>query len=158
MPNKSLPEFFQDIADEKSINRKAEILQENKTDGLLAVLRSAFDSRIQWVLPETKPPFEENPEKDWFKCEIHLEELALRLGRYCKFNGNLTAQAKAAGFRNLMECEADFINTIKQMHTTEVDLLMHLINRRLPYKGLTPRVVNQAFPGLIPESNSGNTE
>ena len=48
MPNKSLPEFFQDVADEKSINRKAEILKENRTDGLLAILRSAFDKRIEW--------------------------------------------------------------------------------------------------------------
>ena len=44
--NKSIPEFFQEIADEKSINRKAEILRENQSDGLNAILRSSFDDRV----------------------------------------------------------------------------------------------------------------
>ena len=151
MPNKSLPEFFQDVADEKSINRKAEILKENRTDGLLAILRSAFDKRIEWLVPDSKPPFEENPEKNWALCEVQLEELAMRFGRYCKFDGKLTAQAKSAGFRNLAECENDFITALKQLHTSEADLLIEIVNRRLPYNGLTARVVNQAFPGLLPE-------
>ena len=151
MPNKSLPEFFQEIADEKSINRKAEILKENQSDGLLAVLRSAFDARIEWVVPDTKPPFDENPEEDWSKCEIYLEDAAMRFGRYCKFDGELTAQAKGAGFRNLAECEHEFITVMKQLHTSEADLLVEIVNKRLPYKGLTARVVNQAWPGLLPE-------
>ena len=151
MLNKSLPVFFQEIADEKSINRKAEILKENQTDGLIAVLRSAFDKRIEWLVPDSKPPFEENPEKNWALCEVQLEELAMRFGRYCKFDGKLTAQAKSAGFRNLAECENDFITVMKQLHTSEADLLIEIVNRRLPYKGLTARVVNQAFPGLLPE-------
>ena len=151
MPNKSLPEFFQEIADEKSINRKAEILKENRTDGLLAILRSAFDERVEWLVPTTKPPFDVNEEQDWSKCSVLLEEAALRFGRYCKFDGKLTAQAKSAGFRNLAECENEFITVMRQLHTTEADLLMEIVNKRLPYKGLTARVVNQAFPGLLPE-------
>ena len=151
MPNKSLPEFFQEIADEKSINRKAEILKENKTDGLLAILRSAFDKRIEWLVPDSKPPFDENKETNWNQCVVHLEELAMRLGRYCKFDGKLTAQAKDAGFRNLAECEHDFITVMKQLHTSEADLLVEIVNKRLPYKGLTARIVNQAWPGLLPE-------
>ena len=151
MLNKSLPVFFQEIADEKSINRKAEILKENQTDGLIAVLRSAFDTRIEWLVHDSKPPFDENKETNWYQCEVHLEELAMRLGRYCKFDGKLTAQAKSAGFRNLAECENDFITVMKQLHTSEADLLVEIVNRRLPYKGLTARVVNQAWPGLLPE-------
>ncbi len=149
--NKSIPEFFQEIADEKSINRKAEILRENQSDGLIAILRSAFDDRVEWVIPNTKPPFDANEEEDWLKCEIHLEDAANRFGRYCKFDGQLTAQARSAGFRNLSDCENDFITMIKQLHTSEADLLMEIVNKRLPYKGITPRLVNQAWPELLPE-------
>ena len=91
------------------------------------------------------------PAKDWLKSEIHLEDAANRFGRYCKFDGQLTAQARSAGFRNLSDCENDFITMIKQLHTSEADLLMEIVNKRLPYKGITPRLVNQAWPELLPE-------
>lgn len=147
-------DFFKEIESEKSINRKAEMLQEqdnNTKAALMAIFRSTFDPRIKWLVPDSKPPFAENPEKEWKNCSLYLSEAVMSFGRFCMINGKLTHQALQARFRNITECESAFINMLKQLHTSEADLVMHMIKGKLPYKGLTPRLINQAFPGLLPE-------
>ena len=60
---RNIHDVFSEIGNEKAINKKVEILQKNETDGIKAVLRGTYDLRLQWLVPDTKPPFEENEEK-----------------------------------------------------------------------------------------------
>ena len=63
------------------------------------------------------------------------------------FNGNPTNQS-----RNITQVQREnhFIQLLEALHQTEAELLKNVIKRKLPYKGLTPNLVNQAFPNLLP--------
>ena len=53
-------DLFSQIGAENGIKKKVTILQENESANLKAVLRSAFDTRITWTIPDSKPPYEPN--------------------------------------------------------------------------------------------------
>ena len=57
---KSLHEIFTEVDEVTSTAKKAQILQDNESDGLKIVLRGAFDTGIEWLVPDSKPPFEPN--------------------------------------------------------------------------------------------------
>ena len=52
---------------------------------------------------------------------------------------------------NKVQRERLFIEMIEKLHEDEVKLVFSMLQRKLPYKGLTARVANKAFPGLIPK-------
>ena len=56
MSDISLHEIFTKVEETSKVADKAEILQQYESDGLKAVLRGAYDSRIQWNIPSTPPP------------------------------------------------------------------------------------------------------
>ena len=44
-----------------------------------------------------------------------------------------------------------FIEFVEGLHPTEAEIVFGMIKRRLPYKGLTEKLVKNAFPDLLPE-------
>ena len=58
------------------------------------------------------------------------------------------AQAK------FIQAENQFIQLLEGLHPTEAKLLLNVVKKKLPYKGLTSRLVNQAFPNLLPEKDA----
>ena len=52
--------LFSQIGAEKSVKKKVSMLQENDTPNLRAILRAAYDKRITWSIPDSKPPYDEN--------------------------------------------------------------------------------------------------
>ena len=91
---KSLHEIFTEIDKVTSVSKKAQILKENESDGLKIVLRGAFDTGIQWQVPDTKPPYEPNDAPDYDLADMKLQLEAKKIGRFATFNGNPTAQGK----------------------------------------------------------------
>lgn len=148
---RNIHDVFSEVGTEKSINKKAQILKENDTPGVRAILRGTFDRRLKWLVPDSKPPedvFTVNEEKDWEKVKGKLENAATAFYFYVEFNGKLPDQAKSI---NQIKREQMFIQMLEALHEDEVDVVFSMLKRKLPYKGLTARVANKAFPGLIPE-------
>lgn len=145
---RNIHDVFSEVGGEKSINKKAEILKENDTPGVRAVLRGTFDRRLKWLVPDSKPPYEENEEENWDNVDGKLENAATAFYFYVEFDGKLPVQAKNV---NQIKREQMFIKMIEALHKDEAELVFHMLKRKLPYKGLTARVANKAFPGLIPE-------
>ena len=144
---KSLHEIFTEVDKVTSVTKKAQILQENESDGLKIVLRGAFDTGIQWQVPDTKPPFEPNDAPAYDLAEMHLQQEARKIGRFATFNGNPTAQGKDL---TKTRREQLFIQLLEGLHTSEADILLSMVKKKLNYKGLTAKLSNKAFPDLIP--------
>ena len=140
--------LFSQIGAENAVKKKVEMLQENDTPNLRALLRAAYDDRITWSVPDSKPPFEENKEDDWDDVSMKLYDEVLQLGRFALFNGVPTDQA-----RNMtrMQRETAFIKVLEGLHKTESKILTDLLKRKISYKGITPRLAAQAFPELLPD-------
>ena len=151
MSDISLHEIFTKVEEAQKVATKAEILQQHESDGLKAVLRGAYDSRVQWNIPSTPPPYEPHDAPDWDLADLHLEQEALRIGRFANFDNRPTNQS-----RNITQVQAEnqFIQLLEGLHPTEATLLLNVIKKKLPYKGLTSRLVNQAFPDLLPEKDA----
>ena len=145
---KSLHEIFTEIDEVTSVARKAQILKDNESIGLKTVLRGAFDTGIQWQVPNTYPPFTPNDAVDYDLADLQLVKEAKKIGRFATINGQETAQG-----RDLTKTRREtlFIQLLEGLHTTEADILLSMVKKKLNYKGLTAKLSNRAFPDLIPE-------
>ena len=145
---RNIHDVFTEVGVEKSIKRKAELLQENDSPGIRAVLRGTFDKRLKWLVPDTVPPYEKTEETDWNECKFKLENAARSLYFYVSYNGNVPREAQKI---NKTQRERLFIDMLEKLHEDEVKIVFAMVQRKLPYKGLTARVANKAFPDLIPK-------
>ena len=144
---KSLHEIFTEIDKVTSVSKKAQILKENESDGLKIVLRGAFDTGIQWQVPDTKPPYEPNDAPDYDLADMKLQLEAKKIGRFATFNGNPTAQGKDL---SKTRREQLFIQLLEGLHVSEAEILLSMVKKKLNYKGLPAKLSNKAFPDLIP--------
>ena len=112
------------------------------------VLRGAFDTGIQWQVPDTKPPYEPNDAPDYDLADMKLQLEAKKIGRFATFNGNPTAQGKDL---SKTRREQLFIQLLEGLHVSEAEILLSMVKKKLNYKGLTAKLSNKAFPNLIPE-------
>tara|TARA_Y100000401_G_C8249007_1_gene187108 strand:+ start:119 stop:583 length:465 start_codon:yes stop_codon:yes gene_type:complete len=147
---KSLHEIFTEVEKEKSYKAKAEKLQEYETDGLKTILRGAFDTRIEWKLPTGKPPYQESTAPDYDLADLQLVREARTLGRFATFEGRDTNQSQGL---NKLRIEQLYIQLLEGLHPTEANIVIEMVKKKLPYKGLTAKIANRAFPNLIPEDH-----
>ena len=141
-------DLFSQIGAENAIKKKVTMLQDNESPNLKAVLRSAFDKRITWTVPNTKPPYEPNETDEWDDVPLKLHEAIMGIGRFANINGKPTNQARQL---TRMQREQAFIDILSKLHKHEADIMISLLKRKINYKGITPRLVNQAFPELLPD-------
>ena len=144
---KSLHEIFTEVEKVTSVTKKAQILKDNESEGLKIVLRGAFDTGIEWLVPDTKPPFQPNDAPAYDLAEMHLQQEAKKIGRFAIFNGEPTAQGKDL---TKTRREQLFIQLLEGLHITESEILLTMVKKKLNYKGLTAKLSNKAFPDLIP--------
>ena len=149
--NKSLHEIFEEIGTKTKVSDKVSILQDHESDGVKAILRGAFDTRIDWLVPNSPPPYTPNESPSHDLADSKLEIAAMEIGKFANFNGNPTDQG-----RNLTQVQREnhFIQLLESLHQSEAEILKNVIKRKLPYNGLTPNLVNQAFPNLLPEADA----
>lgn len=147
---KSLHEILTEVEGQKSYKAKAEKLQEHDTIGLRIILRGAFDKRIEWKLPTGKPPYTESTAPDWDLADLHLVREAISIGRFATFNGNETNQSRGL---NKLRIEQLYIQLLEGLHPTEANIVIEMVKKKLPYKGITAKIANRAFPDLIPEDH-----
>ncbi len=141
-------ELFSQIGAENAVKKKVAMLQDKDSPNLRALLRAAYDKRITWSVPDSKPPYEENETEQWEDAPLKLHNEVMLLGRFAFFNGNPTDQA-----RNMtrMQREQAFIKVLENLHKTESVILLGILKRTINYKGITPRLARTAFPELLPD-------
>ena len=144
---KSLHEIFTEVDEVTSVVKKAQILKDNESDGLKIVLRGAFDNGIEWLIPDSKPPFHPNDAPAYDLAELQLVQEAKKIGRFATLNGQPTAQGKDL---TKTRREQLFIQLLEGLHISEAEILLTMIGKKLKYKGLTAKLSNKAFPDLIP--------
>ena len=140
--------LFSQIGAETSVKKKVGMLQDNDTPNLRALLRAAYDKRISWSVPNSKPPYEENETEDWEDVSMKLHNEILKVGRFAIFNGNPTDQSRGM---TRMQRETQFIGVLQGLHKNEADILINILKRKINYKGVTPRLAATAFPELLPD-------
>lgn len=134
-------EVLELVAKTDSKKEKIEILRKHNSLELRDVLKGAFDESVQFILPKGKPPIDENEKKKYDKT--HLVHETKKFRYFVK--GGPGEQV------NALRRERMFIDVLYRIDSREADLICKMKDKELDgvYKGLTKKLVQEAFPGLI---------
>lgn len=117
---------------------KINILKSNETWALKDVLRATYDDSIQFLLPGGKPPYTASQEGS-------IPSTLLKQNVQFKFF------VKGGPGEKLLPVKREriFINVLEAVHPKDAELLVKMINKESLGKGITKKLVQEAFPGLI---------
>jgi hypothetical protein len=101
------------------------------------VIKSSFDPKIEWNIPEGEVPYKVNEAEEGTEHTV-LRREARKLYRFIK-GGDTTIP----GFRR----ENMFIQMLEGLHKSEAELIIAAKDKKLHqvYKGLSATVVKEAF-------------
>ena len=130
-------EILNKVAKLKSKKQKVEFLRQHNTDALRMVLKSSFDPKIVWQLPEGPVPFSPNEAPEGTEHTVLAME-ARKLHNFIQGGNNALTQNK----REMM-----FVQLLEGLHQTEAYMLVDAKDKILhkTYKGLSSAVVREAF-------------
>jgi hypothetical protein len=118
---------------------KIKILQDYQSNWALKdVLRGTFDEVVQWNLPEGKPPYEPALEQSV------PSNLLKHNKKFAYFVKGGPGDRMPAFKREKM-----FIDILETIHPKDAELLLTMKDKKQPAKGITKKLVEEAFPGLI---------
>jgi hypothetical protein len=134
-------EILDKAAKQRAKKDKIQVLRENETMALKDVLRGTFDQVIQWNLPTGPVPYtpssEESPPNTLLKKHIDFKYFV---------KGLLVSERLTPVKREKM-----FIDMCESVHPRDAEVLVAMINKNPPIKGITKTLVREAFPDLIVE-------
>ena len=131
-------EIIEKVAEAKKREEKIEILRQyNHNWALKDILRGTYDDKIQWNLPGGKPPYDPADE------QTHPSSLTQHNKKFQYFVKGLIGDELSAVKR-----EKIFLDIIETVHPKDAELMLGMINKK-SIKGVTKKVVEEAFPNLI---------
>ena len=135
--NLSFHEILTKVNNAKDKPKKIEVLRKYDTNELRMFLKGAFSEKLEWLLPEGKPPYTPNEapvgtEHTWLKQEVK------RMFHFLKGGNPQLSQMK----RDNM-----FIQMLEGLCEEEAQLLIWAKDGELNkhYKGLTANLIKEAF-------------
>ena len=133
--------LFSEVLDKvhkaKTKDQKVRLLREHNTPALRSLLKSSFDPKIQWDLPEGSVPYTKN-EAPAGTEHTRLATESKKLWHFIKGADGLTPQWKK---------EQMFVQILEGLQEGEAQLLVNAKDKKLHqvYKGLSTNVVIEAF-------------
>ena len=130
-------EILDKVAKLKTKKQKVEFLRQHNTDALRMILKSSFDPKIVWQLPEGEVPFSPNDAPEGTEHTVLAME-ARKLYNFIQGGNNALTQNK----REMM-----FVQLLEGLQQTEAYMLVDAKDKILhkSYKGLSSAVVKEAF-------------
>lgn len=137
--NMKVHDILDRVAEAPNRKEKIKVLHEYNNRGLRDLLKGAFDDSIEFNLPEGVPPYTPGSES---APGSSLLKQAKKFKYFVK-----TPQRPTAG----PKVEMIFIRMLESLHPREAELVVQMKDKDLggKYKGLTKKLVSEAFPGLI---------
>jgi len=132
-----IAEVLKMVSEQKTKEEKINIFRKNDSSALRTVLKYALDPAVKWALPPGAPPYKPAPYLDQQSMLYHE---ARRL--YLFIEGGNPALTP-------LKRETLFIGLLESIDPHDANLLVTIKDKKLPVKGITTAIVNEAFPGLI---------
>ena len=131
-------EVIQETSEKKTKKEKLEFLKTNESWALKDVLRGALDESITWLIPAGSPPY--TPAQG-HNSSSNLLRQNIQFSYFVKGGkGDQIMKAKR---------EQIYITLLESIHPKDAELVVAMMSRKIPYKGITKELVKEAFPDLI---------
>lgn len=135
-------EILQSVEKAKTRKDKITILKSySDLMPLRDVLQGTFDERIQWNLPGGEPPYTPQPEDSPPPSTLRKQHL--------KFKYFVKGFRESESLKTIKR-EKMFIDMLESVHPSDAEILISMINKKTPVKGLTKKLIQEAIPDLIP--------
>jgi len=132
-----ISEILDKVSKIKVKKEKVAFLKQYDSNALRMVLKSSFDPKIVWLLPEGEVPYEKNDAPEGTEhSNLHGE--ASKLYHYLEGgNADLTQNKR----------ETMFVQLLEGLHQTDAEVLVAAKDKSLhrKFKGLSDNVVKEAF-------------
>ena len=135
---KRIHEVIDIASNAKTKDEKIAILRQNESQGLKDVLVGAYHSKVEWNLPVGVPLFEAAEERS---VPTNLLKQTRKVNDFIKGGPGDTLPA--------FKRERIFIRLIEQIHPDDAELILKMVAKKQLAKGITKKLVQEAFPGLI---------
>lgn len=134
----SITEIIQGAGSKKTTKEKVDFLQANDNVPLRTVLSYTYDKSIEFLIPDTAPPWTENNYEDEAKSLLYTEARRLKIF------------IKGGGYDQLKPIKREqlFISLLEDVDNDDAKTLVQMITKK-PFKGLSLKTIMEAFPDLI---------
>ena len=132
-----ISEILDKVSKLKNKKEKVAWLKDQNTDGLRVVIKSSFDPKIKWLLPEGDVPFRRNDAPAGTEhTDLHME--SRKLYHFIEGGNYDITQTKR---------ETLFIQILEGLQESDADVLVAAKEKSLhrKFKGLSDNVVKEAF-------------
>jgi hypothetical protein len=116
---------------------KVEWMRRNDSAALRALLKYAYDPKVKFLLPEGAPPYKPNDLPDLqsvLYSELRKMYLFIEGG-----NDSLKPTRR----------EYLFIQLLENLDKEDAQLIAAIKDKKIPYKGITKKFVEEIYPGLL---------
>lgn len=137
MNAKQIYEVLELVSKEKTKDKKIEILRKHESWALKDILKGTYDDRVEWLLPNGKPPFT--------PPEGHNVPSSL-----LRQNKKFSYFVKGGSGEKMMKAKREniYIALLESIHPQDAELVINMVNKK-KIKGVTKLLAQEAFPGLI---------
>lgn len=143
MAIKNIYEVFDDFRNVKTKQDRIDVLRRNDNYALKNVLQGAFDPSIKFTIKKVP---------DYKKIDMppgmsysHMTEALSKVYLFVEGNGR-----RPAGLTDKRETEL-LIQILESLEEKEAEVYANMITKDLKIPYLTVNIINEAFPGLLPE-------
>jgi hypothetical protein len=133
-----ISEILEKASKIKNKSEKIKFLQQNNSPALKLVLQFALHPRVKILLPEGPAPYKPSTLADENHGMLYGETRRLYL--FCEGGNPGLSQNKRDNL---------FIRMLESIHPNDAKLLVAAKDKKLPYKGLTKKDLEEAFPGIF---------
>ena len=137
---KTFHDIFTEVGKATKKADKIAILHKNSSAALKQILGLTYDPRVNWLLPEGEPPYK--PLSKSADQETGLLQETRRL--YLFVEGDSEAQRNLSSLRR----EQLYVSMLESIDPDDAKVLLAMKTGKLPYKGLTRKLVAEAFPNM----------
>jgi len=131
-------EVFELFEKAETRKEKIDVLKKHESWALKDVLKGALDPNIEWLLPKGEVPYT--------ACEAHsTPSTLLRKNKDFRYVVKGGSGSKMPAIKR----EKIFLGIVESIHPKDAELVCAMINKKLPVKGLTVKIAQEAFPELL---------
>jgi hypothetical protein len=142
---KLVSEVFDDFVAAPTKEQKIAVLRKNSGYALDAVLRGAFHPYIKYVF-ESIPEYRKSDAPPGLSySSIHQE-----LGRVYLFEVN---NPKVSPTLTMERKKYLLVQMLESLEQREAEVFAGMLMKKLPVDGLSYELVQEAFPGMLPDKN-----